>query len=87
LHYTAEGLWRFSRRDAFYTAPGIPLVLPSAADNDRFSGIEQQIKAIWSIEPSVTLTAAYVHFAAGAFIRRAGGKDENFGMTQLALRF
>jgi hypothetical protein len=86
LQYTAEGLWRYSTRDAFYTAPGIPLVRPSAADNNRFSGIEQQLKAVWQLNQCVTLTSAYAHFSVGAFIRHGGGQDEDFGLFQVALR-
>ena len=85
LQYTLEGLWRFSSKDAFYAAPLFPLVRPDDS-NDRYSGLEQQLRGVWRITPSVTLTSAIVRFSAGAFIRRGGGSDETFGTTSLALR-
>ncbi|QUD89571.1 alginate export family protein [Phenylobacterium montanum] len=86
LQYTLEGLWRFSVKDAFYAAPFAPLVRPNGA-GDRYSGIEQQVKCAWRINAVATLTAALAHFSAGAFIRHAGGRDEDFAMTSLSLRF
>jgi hypothetical protein len=85
LQYTVEGLWRYSARDAFYAAPLFPLVRPTAS-NDRFSGVEQQASAEWRVNRIVTLKAAFVHFGAGEFIRRGGGRDENFGLTSISLR-
>ena len=54
--------------------------------NDRFSGVEQQLSAVWRLNQIVTLNAAYVHFGAGDFIKRGGGNDENFGMTSISFR-
>ena len=85
LQYTVEGLWRFSSKDAFYAAPLFPLVQPDGS-GDRYSGLEQQLRGVWRIGPHVTLTSALVHFSAGDFIRRGGGRDQTFGMTSLALR-
>ena len=85
LQYTVEGLWRYSSRDAFYAAPLFPLVRPDAS-NDRYSGLEQQLRGVWRIGPHVSVTSAIVRFSAGDFIRRGGGHDETFGMTSLALR-
>ena len=85
LQYTLEGLWRYSTRDAFYAAPLFPLVRPTAS-NDAYSGIEQQLEASWRLNTFVTLKAAYVHFFAGDFVRQGGGRDEDFGMTSIALR-
>ena len=86
VQYTFEGLWRYSTRDAFYAAPLFPLVRPDGS-NRRFSGTEQQIEAAWQIDDFVSLTAAYVHFEAGAFIRAANASHEDFGMTELSVRF
>ncbi len=85
VQYTVEGLWRYSARDAFYAAPLLPLVRPTTSDN-RWSGLEQQIAATWRISRFLTLKAAYVHFAAGSFLRQGGASDEDFGMTSLSLR-
>ena len=85
LQYTLEGLWRYTSRDAFYAAPMAPLVRPNGTD-DRFSGIEQQLRAVWRANKIITVTSALVRFSAGSAIRQAGGRDETFGMTSIALR-
>ncbi|MEQ7874926.1 alginate export family protein [Sphingomonas sp. ASV193] len=85
LQYTLEGLWRYSSRDAFYAAPLMPLVRPGVS-GDRFTGVEQQLGATLRPNRFLTVTAALVHFGAGDFIRRAGGRGENFGMLSLAVR-
>ena len=85
LQYTLEGLWRYSTRDAFYAAPLAPLVRPDGS-HDAYSGLEQQLRGVWRLNAHLTLTGALVHFSAGDFIRRGGGRDETFGMTSLALR-
>jgi hypothetical protein len=86
LQYTVEGLWRYSVRDAFYAAPLFPLVRPDPANNSRFAGVEQQLRAVFSLSPIVTLTAAFVRFSAGRFVSQGGGGDESFGMTEIAFR-
>lgn len=85
LQYTLEGLWRYSTHDAFYVAPLVPLVRPDGG-NDRFTGIEQQLSASWRASPYVTFSAALVHFTAGEFVKRGGGRDETFAMLSAALR-
>ena len=86
IEYKFEGLWRYSAKDAFYAAPLFPLAVP-ARGGQRFSGTEQQLRATWTINKFATLTAAYVHFEASAFLRAAHGASEDFGMTELAVRF
>ena len=86
LQYKIESLWRYSTKDAFYAAPLFPLVLPDATNNERFSGTEQQLRAAWSINPFVTVTAACVHFAPSTFLRSAHAMSENFGMTEISIR-
>lgn len=85
LQYTLEGLWRYSSRDAFYAPPLMPLVRPDAS-GDRFTGVEQQLRATLRPDRFLTVTAALVHFGSGDFMRRAGGRAENFGMLSLAIR-
>jgi hypothetical protein len=86
VQYKLEGLWRYSTNDAFYAAPLFPLVVPSAANDDRFSAIEQQLRAVWSVNRFITLTAAGVHFAPSTFLRSAHALSENFGMAEISLR-
>ena len=86
VQYIVEGLWRDSTADAFYAAPLIPL-FPGTSSNARFIGLEQQLSATWRLSEHVAITSAYVHFLAGDFVVRGGGRDEGFGMTEVNLRF
>ena len=84
VNYTLEGLWRYSVHDAFYAAPTFALVPPDGTSH-RFTGIEQQIEATWRINKFLDLTAAYVHFDPGAFLRSAHAQSQDFGMTEFVL--
>ena len=84
VNYTLEGLWRYSVHDAFYAAPTFALVAPNNS-SQRFSGIEQQVEATWRINTFLDLTAAYVHFEPGAFLRSAHARSQDFGMTELSV--
>ncbi len=86
VNYTLEGLWRYSVHDAFYAAPTFALVRPDGTPR-RFSGVEQQVEATWQINRFLNLTAAYVHFDPGAFLRSAHAQSQNFGMTEISVRF
>ena len=86
VQYIIEGLWRYSTADAFYAAPLMPLI-PGNSSNKRFIGVEQQISATSQLTDHVTITAAYVHFSVGGFVRHGGARDEDFGMTEVSVRF
>ena len=81
-----EGLWRTRSQDAFYAAPGIPLVVPNT-DHARFSGTEGQVKAEWGINRFLDLTAAYVHFEPAAFLRAAHARSQDFGMAEVSVQY
>ena len=85
--YTLEGLWRYSVADAFYAAPTFALVPPSPSSRGRFTGVEQQIEAVWHAGRFLDVTAAYVHFGPGGFLRAAHARPQEFGMTSLAVHF
>ncbi len=85
VNYTLEGLWRYSVRDAFYAAPTFALVPPDSTGH-RFTGIEQQVEATWRINRFLELSAAYVHFEPGAFLRTAHARSQDFGVTELSVR-
>ena len=84
VNYTLEGLWRYSVHDAFYAAPTFALVVPNGSSR-RFSGVEQQVEATWRINKFLDLTAAYVHFEPGAFLRSARARSQDFGMTEFSV--
>jgi hypothetical protein len=82
--YTLEDLWRYSVHDAFYAAPTFALTPPDGTSR-RFTGIEQQIEATWRINTFLDLTAAYVHFEPGAFLRSAHARSQDFSMTEISV--
>ena len=84
VNYTLEGLWRYSIHDAFYAAPTFPLVSPDGTSR-RFTGIEQQAEVTWRISKFLDLTAAYVHFEPGAFLRSAHARAQDLVMTAISL--
>ena len=86
LHYTLEGNWRYSTRDAFYAAPVFALIPPDGTSR-RFSGVEQQLEGTWRINPFLDLTAAFVRFGPAAFLRSAHARAEDFGMTEISFHF
>ena len=86
VQYIVESLWRDSTADAFYAAPLVPLI-PGTSSKARFIGLEQQLSATWRLSDHVAITSAFVHFAAGEFVARGGGHDEDFGMTEVNFRF
>ena len=84
VNYTLEGLWRYSIRDAFYAAPTFAAAPPDGTSR-RFTGTEQQVEATWQVNSFAALTAAYVHFEPGAFLRAAHAGSQDFGMTELSI--
>lgn len=84
INTTLEGLWRYSVHDAFYAAPTFALIPPDSTSR-RFTGFEQQVEATWRINNFMDLTAAYVHFEPGAFLRSARAQSQDFGMTELSV--
>ncbi len=85
VNTTLESLWRYSVHDAFYAAPTFALVPPDGTSR-RFTGTEQQVEATWRINKFLDVSAAYVHFEPGAFLRRAHAQSQDFGMTEISLR-
>ena len=85
LQYVAESLSRYSKQDAFYAAPGIPLVNPGP-NASAYSGFEHQLNGSWRLNPSLSFSAALVNFQASRALRSVGAKDENFAMLSMLVR-
>lgn len=79
-------LWRFSRDDAVYTLPGVPLV-PSRVSQARYTGSLLDLVLQWAPSPHLLLKLSYVHATAGDALRDAKGVSTDFLMTSLELRF
>jgi hypothetical protein len=86
LHMGVPFLWRFSRDDAVYAVPGVPLV-PSARSRGWFTGYLFDLVVQWQPSPHLLLQLSYVHAGAGNAIRDAGGTDLDFLMMSVETRF
>ncbi|MFC5422847.1 alginate export family protein [Bosea eneae] len=86
LRAGVDFMWRHSRTDAFYSQPIAPLI-PGDASSDRYIGSQAEVRATWTVNPNLSLNAAYVHFRAGDFIRAGGGKDQDYGAIWTTFRF
>ena len=60
--------------------------MPSGT-NGRYSGLEQQLQSTWDVNTSVTVVAAYVHFAPAEFLQSHRAITDNLGMAQISFRF
>jgi Alginate export len=70
-------LWRYSVKDAFYQAAGVPLV-PGSANKKRFLGAQFNFQTEWQATSHISVNAAYVHFLTEGFLKAAGAKDIEF---------
>ena len=70
-------LWRYSVKDGFYQAAGVPLV-PGSANKKRFLGAQFNFQTEWQATSHISVNAAYVHFLTEGFLRAAGAKDIDF---------
>ena len=78
--------WRESRSDGLYRVSGTPQV-PGAGSRARSVGSQASLTMEYELERHTTLTAAYAHFFAGAFLEESGvGRDVDFLALWLAYR-
>ena len=86
LSFGTDALWRESLRDGFYQAPIVPLVRdPPGAG--RYIGDETQLFLNWQATRHIDITMAYVHFAVGPTISRAGGRNVDFAGARIGYQF
>jgi hypothetical protein len=79
-------LWRQSTQDAFYRGGHIPLI-PGNSSNARTIGNEVDLEAGWQLDRHIRIAASYVHFFAGPFITRGGGKDVDYASVWMTYKF
>jgi hypothetical protein len=74
----AVGLqWRQTTADAVYVIPDRP-VTGTAGDPGRWTGVYEQLRAEWVINPHWTAAVEGVQYQVGDVIRRAGGLNANY---------
>ena len=64
----------------------IPLISSSTSD-ERFVGHQLEIGLLWQPNRHIDARSYYVHFEPGKFVEDAGGKNVEFFLASVALRF
>lgn len=80
----SDVIFRISRRDAVYAPPGIPLIRGDGT-GPSFVAALSYLRADWPISANVLLTVSAVHGSTGDVVRRAGGRDFNYGALTIDL--
>jgi hypothetical protein len=85
LRAGSDVIYRISKRDAVYTAPGVPLIRGDGAGSSYVTALSY-LRADWTPAPGVSLTLSYVHGDAGSLIRSSGGHPFDYLAFWLDLR-
>lgn len=80
-----NALWRHRAGDGFYAPPLQPV--PGTEGGSRFIGHQTQVLAEWQATRHLELRAAYVHFSAGATIRKPGGRNVDFVLLSASYKW
>jgi hypothetical protein len=86
LSFGWDFLWRQSTQDAFYRGGHITLI-PGNSSNARTIGNDVDLEAGWQLDRHIRIAASYVHFFAGPFITRGGGKDVDYASVWMTYKF
>jgi hypothetical protein len=81
-----NGLWKYAREDAFYAPPLAP-VPGTAETGSNYIGQQVSMLAEWRTTENLSLSATYVYFEPGAFVKEAGGRSGSFGAAWAQFRF
>lgn len=82
----ADVFWRYSLNDAIYAPPG-NVEIPASHAGSAYAATSLDVNLEWHIQRHLTLSASYVHFFAGAYVRAAGGDSVDFVSTTLSFLF
>lgn len=86
LNMGVNFLWRFSREDAVYVLPGVPLARAQASDS-RYTGYLFDVTLRWQPSPHLLFEYTYVHAGAGNAIHDLGGTATDFFLISVEARF
>lgn len=79
--------WRESTSDGIY-GPAVNLLRSGGGSDARYVGSEVSVAAAWQCNPWLTLSTAYSHFFAGAFLRQSPpGEDADYFQATVQLKF
>ena len=74
--------WRLTTSDAVYVIPNRP-VPGTAGMPGRWTGVYEQLRAEWQINPNWAAAVEGVQYQVGDAIRRAGGLNANYASAEL----
>lgn len=77
---------RLRDTDAFYNAVGLPIVSGRAGGGALGTELVN-FDAAWQVTPKLQLKFAFTEAIAEGALRRAGGRNQTFGLIQASLRF
>ena len=86
VNFGADILWRENTNDAIYRQPNIAIA-GTAGKGGQYTGTQGFVLSTWQIDPHVSLTATYVHFAVGDAIKSVGGGDSDYVGSWVSYRF
>jgi hypothetical protein len=80
-----NALWRQRAADAFYSPPLD--AVDGTEGGSRWVGHQSTLEVAWQATRHLAVNLAYVHFEAGATIRRAGGRNVDYVALWTSFRF
>jgi hypothetical protein len=86
LNFGADILWRENTNDAIYRQPNIAIA-GTAGRGDKYTGTQGFVVSTWQVDPHLSVTATYVHFAVGDAIESVGGGDSDYIGSWISYRF
>ena len=84
--FSWNGLWKYAREDAFYAPPLMP-VQGTVDTASSYIGQQVSMLAEWRTTEQLSLSATYVYFEPGDFVKEAGGRSGSFGAAWAQFRF
>jgi hypothetical protein len=85
LRAGSDIIYRISKHDAVYTAPGVPLIRGNGTGSSYVTALSY-LRGDWAVSPGAGMTLSYVHGDAGSLIRSSGGHPFNYLAFSLDLR-
>ena len=82
----ADVFWRYSRGDALYRPAVQPRIAPGMS-NARYVGPIYLTEINWQVTPAIFVDASYAYAKAEGFVRETGGRDLQYLLAEISLKF
>jgi hypothetical protein len=80
-------VWRYSTQDALYNPPGGIEIPASPNNHSRYAGTALDVNLDWRLQRHAMLSASYVYFFTGDYIKSAGGGSVGYFSATFTLEF